>query len=133
MKKYTLILLGLLVVLNASLFIGHGKSGSIAVKRWLFLWFLASTADVVAAALGSMHLRRLRTDNRLVLFYTMMLWSIVLEGVCVLMGSIYPPNVTDYGLWYSCWFWTGRTAKSFAVWVLVLFQIGALEDRRDRL
>lgn len=127
MKKYIWILVALLVALNVSLAISHGKYGYIAVRKWLFLWFLASTTDTIAAALASLHLRKMRAGNRLVLFYTLMLWGIVLEGVCVLMGSIYPPTVTDYGLWYSIWFWSGRWTKTFAVWMLVLYQIGALD------
>lgn len=133
MKKYIWSLVAFLTVVNVSLAISYKYTGIIALKRWVFLWFLASTADTIAAALASVHLQRLRAGNRLVWFYTAMLWGIVLEGVCVLMGSIYPPDVRDYGLWYSIWFWSGRWTKSFAVWMLVLYQIGALDLDKERL
>ena len=132
-KKTTLQILAiLLVALNASIIAAHSSYGSITWNRWVFLWFLGGLSDVVAATVAFAHSWRYRHSNRFIYYYCMFLGAISLETVCVLMANVSPPEIKDYGVWYTCWFWSGRWARNFAVWMLVLYQVGYLNGIKKR-
>ena len=114
----------MLLALNGFLFWADSFMGTKQFGRVKFLWELLGISDCLAALVAVANLWHNRHRNRLALYHTMLLGAIALQTVCVLIANITPPDIRTYPLWYVCWFWSGQWVKSFAVWMVVLFQLG---------
>jgi len=113
----------LLIFLNGSIILAH-VMGTVTWNRWVLLWLIAGMSDVMAALVAFANSWSYRRRNPFIYYYCMFLGSVVIETVCALIANIEHPIIKDYGTWYTCWFWSGRWARNFAVWMLVLFQVG---------
>lgn len=132
-RRYLLALAIILLALNAFLAIAHLTQMPVLI-RVRFLWFLATLAEVVAAAYMSLEACHPdNRDNRLAQFLAFVFGSVAIHGLTALFAqSVDPPKVIYYGLVFQCIYWSGVYTMAYAILLYSLYTRGIINGRKTK-